>query len=411
MINVSNVSIRKTAVLLLFLITTFIFAYPSMVFGNEASIEQFSSMDENGIADEIKISGQYIGMYTLEASGIYANKYRITQSLDETIRLSITYEISINITLHIDSETYDYKYELTSFYITGNNIKKSIIRELNMSISQFMNKVFIESSSSINPRIELRIRNVSATLSKLNERGDITGITIFDDVYCYEIKYLYMSNLENMSYMNMVSLYREIITNTPLYYYEITYSRSNFGYIREKVLIINNGLGQYLSNLIVTNSTFFTYGKPEKIGKIGFIGLNISSINILMNVYVKNNTIYMNISSYAPYRVLLLLDSRVDIKYSNIGLTKYNASTVVLYVSKIYDKPLNIIVELTRVPIKIFKEGDQVGLKGLTVEERGILSPSDVVFVILVNIALILIVMEINRIVYRKFKSINYYGG
>ncbi|ABN69535.1 hypothetical protein Smar_0424 [Staphylothermus marinus F1] len=399
---------RKNSWLIMLLIILFSIISPSIVYGNKSLPIQSINYSKESSSNDIRVSGLYIAMYTLEASGIYANKYMLQKSLSGTIRLSIAYEIAINVTFHPNSRIYDYEYELTSFYVSGNNVKKSIIEAINKSMDNLINKTFRESSDSVDPMIKLKVKNFSATLMKPGRKGGVTGITIFDDVYCYEIRYYYMGSLENMSYIDTVSMYREIITGIPLYYYEITYSRHNLGYIREKILVINNGLGQGLSKIIVTNSTFFTYGKTGSIGKIGFIGLNTSSTNIQMDVSVINETIQMNITSYAPYRVLLLLDSKADIKYSNIDLIKYNASTIVLYVSEIFNKPQNVRIELKGASIKLHERNDLVGLKGLTVEERGVLSLSDAIFVIIVDISLILIVIELIRIVYRKAKLFNY---
>ncbi|ADI31513.1 hypothetical protein [Staphylothermus hellenicus] len=406
MASVLKGSSKKTSWLIIFLVILFNIISPSIVFGNKSLYAQPINYSKESGSNNFKVSGLYIAMYTLEASGIYASKYMLQKSLSGTIRLSIAYEIAINVTFHPNSEIYDYEYKLTSFIVSGNNVKKSIIEAINKSMDKLVNKTFRESSNSVDPMIKLKLKNFSATLTKTGRNGDVTGITIFDDVYCYEIKYYYLGSLENTSYMDTVSMYREIITSIPLYYYEITYNRHNLGYIREKILIINNGLGQGLSKIIITNSTFFTYGKTGSIGKIGFIGLNTSYTNIQMDVSVINETIQLNITSYAPYRVLLLLDSKTDIKYSNIDLVKYNASTIVLYVSGIFDKPQNVRIKLRGSPIKLHETNDLIGLKGLTVEERGVLSLSDAIFVIIFDISLILILIEIIRIAYRKFNQI-----
>jgi hypothetical protein len=373
------------------------------VLGIQYPIKQYKREEE---LQPIIINGQYIGLYTLEFSGRYARKYSIKYSINTISRLSITYIFNYTLIIGIDSIVYKYKYKLIDYYISSTNIRKSFIEAINTSLSKIVNKEFYGSSSIIDPYIVLRIRGNTTLFKKVGFKGITSGITIFDDVYSFELKHFYTYSVENFSSTRIITQYREVLTYTPLYYYMLTYNSSNYGYIREKVSITNYNIGIELSKTIVTNSSFFQYGYPSRIGKFAFISLNTSSTEIYMRIKMINTTLHAYINDHAPYRIMLLLDSRTHINYSNIPLTKYNATTTVLYVSKIYHQPLNITINLTREPIKPLQEANQVGMKGLTIEEREPLTLSDLLVIIAVNTVLILTLFEIIRFLYKRIEVV-----
>ncbi len=354
------------------------------------------------------INGEYLGYITLEASGKYAEKYLSkNNTLEDYVRLNIFYFIEINITLYQDSTYYEVSYKLTDFNIKADNIDENITEEIKEKLANEINRTVHEYTDRVDPSILLNISNNKIIFQRIYFLPqNITGITIFDDVYCYEIRRAIKIEEENTTYTDIMSQYREALTYTPLYFYRTIYIGSFFpetDYYKLKILIINYNIGEQLSNIILTNSTIFYMKNDMTMGKIGFIALNMSSINISSKIRVEDNEIIYTVKSYAPYRIMVLLNENYNITHSNIKLQEFNSTSLKLYLSPIMMIPYKFVIKLNEKPLLSNNSNDEIGLQGITLEERDKPSLADIVLTIIANITIIGFVLLLGKIINDKF--------
>ncbi len=354
------------------------------------------------------INGEYLGYITLEASGKYAEKYLSkNNTLEDYVKLNIFYFIEINITLYQNSVYYEVSYKLTDFNIKADNIDENITEEIKEKLTNEINKTVHEYTDRVDPSILLNISNDKITFQRIYFLPqNITGITIFDDVYCYEIRRAIKIEEENTTYTDIMSQYREVLTYTPLYFYRTIYIGSFFpetDYYKLKILIINYNIGGQLSNIILTNSTIFYMKNDMTMGKIGFIALNMSSTNISSKIRVKDNEIIYTVKSYAPYRIMMLLNENYNITHSNIKLQEFNSTSLKLYLSPIMMSPYKFIIKLSEKPLLSNNSNDEIGLNGITLEERDKPSLADIILTIIANITIIGFVLLLGKIINDKF--------
>jgi len=354
------------------------------------------------------INGEYLGYITFEASGKYAEKYLSkNNTLKDYIKLNIFYFIEMNITLYQNSIYYEVSYKLTDFNIKADNIDKNITREIKEKLVNEINKTVHEYTDRVDPSILLNISNNEITFQKIYSLSqNITGITIFDDVYCYEIRRAIKIEEENTTYTDIMSQYREVLTYTPLYFYRTIYVGSLFpetDYYKLKILIINYNIGEQLSNIILTNSTIFYMNNDMSMGKIGFIALNMSSTNISSKIRVENNKIIYTVNSYAPYRIMMLLNENYNITHSNIKLQEFNSTSLKLYLSPIMMNPYKFIIKLSEKPLLLNNSNNEIGLHGITLEERDKPSLADIILTVITDITIIGFITFLVKIINDKF--------
>ncbi|MCD6301140.1 MAG: hypothetical protein J7L82_03615 [Staphylothermus sp.] len=355
------------------------------------------------------VKGEYLGYITLEASGKYAEEYLSENAtiLENYVVLNIFYLIEINITLYQDSIYYDFTYRLTDYNIRAENIKENITDIIERELMVQINKTIYEHNNRVDPNILLNISNNRLSFQKIRFlEQNIAGITIFDDVYCYEIRRAIKIEDENTTFAVITSQYREILTYTPLYFYKTIYIGSLFpetNYYKLRILIINHGIGEQLSSVILTNSTIFYMRNDMAMGKIGYIALNMSSTNITSKILFNDDGIIYEIDSNAPYRVLLLLNKEHSITYSNIELQEFNSTGLKLYLSPVMSKPYEFIIRLNEKPLFVNDSDDVVGLDGITLEERKQPSPADIILTIVADITILGLVLLLGKIINDKF--------
>jgi len=354
------------------------------------------------------INGEYLGYITFEANGKYAEKYLSkNNTLKDYIKLNIFYFIEVNITLYQNSIYYEVSYKLTDFNIKADNIDENITKEIKEKLVNEINKTVHEYTDRVDPSILLNISNNEIIFQKIYFLPqNITGITIFDDVYCYEIRSAIKIEEENTTYTDIISQYREVLTYTPLYFYRTIYVGSLFpktDYYKLKILIINYNIGEQLSNIILTNSTIFYMNNDMSMGKIGFIALNMSSTNISSKIRVENNKIIYTVNSYAPYRIMMLLNENYNITHSNIKLQEFNSTSLKLYLSPIMMNPYKFIIKLSEKPLLLNNSNNEIGLHGITLEERDKPSLADIILTVITDITIIGFITSLVKIINDKF--------
>ncbi len=354
------------------------------------------------------INGEYLGYITFEASGKYAEKYLSKNNTSKDyVKLNILYFVEINITLYQNSIYYEVSYKLSDFNIKADNIDENITREIKEKLVNEINKTVHEYINRVDPSILLNISNNKITFQKIYSLSqNITGITIFDDVYCYEIRRAIKIEEENTTYTDIMSQYREVLTYTPLYFYRTIYVGSLFpktDYYKLKILIINYNIGEQLSNIILTNSTVFYMKNDMSMGKIGFIALNMSSTNISSKIRVEDNKIIYTVNSYAPYRIMMLINENYNITHSNIKLQEFNSTSLKLYLSPIMMNPYKFVIKLSEKPLLLNNSNDKIGLHGITLEERAKPSLADIILTIITDITIIGFIVFLVKIINDKF--------
>ncbi|MET1160852.1 MAG: hypothetical protein ABWW65_07820 [Thermoprotei archaeon] len=349
-----------------------------------------------------RINGYYYGVWELGASGIY-KAYLTGNNTDfSSGHLSIHYIFEYTMDIVIGEYDYIIRYffRLNNYTIDSLGFDKSFVESFRSELNKYLNKIFYRESKWVDlPIVFTFIPPDIVYFESITRYYNATGISLYNDVLCFEYSIFYEKTLNHYINRSVLSLYYDIISGTPLYMYkydQTTDLYNDVNYMYTKLVITEEGVSVGLSK-ISFSETFYLYFEKGYKGRLSII--YYSSYDKL-NISSYNNTIKLVFKSSGPYRVILILDKEIAIIDSTVDLTQIPADDKVLYVSPIKYKGTSYVFILNSPVDEILdKQNTYEFVHEVTIESRNPSSLYVALALITINLLAFLVVYVISRVV------------
>ncbi len=353
--------------------------------------------------------GIYKLIYELGASGIYKAQLsrNITDTYRGSLRVLITFEFWLEMFLD-KHPYYMYIYKLDSYIIENYGFDKNIIMSLNKTLSMYLNKTIVEINDTVNPSIRL---SYNTLLNRFYFTGfstyyNVSAIALYEDTICFENRIYSENILGNKIYRVLSSIYYDALSYTPLYFYEYhaiidLYNDNN--YIYTKQVIVEDGIGYGLSKISRSKTKLIYH--DSSVSKIGFISY-VDQLN--PNITYRNNTLYIDVNTEYPYRIIMVLSNKDNINETNIDFIKvYRFRTETLYMTPVItDGSLYIVVLNDPIKNIVDQQGNITFIHEITTEEKNYYSTYVIIFTLVFNIVAIIAVYQISKLLLKILSNI-----
>jgi len=356
------------------------------------------SQDLGYLGYSYRVEGYYEGLYELVASGSYKSTITGDPSDLEQGFLRITYKVRyvLNILINEYEYRYVYVYTLLSFNIKAQGFSRGFVNSINLTLLKYVNKTKYEVSRWVKLPIVLKLNltNGSIYFENAGKYYSVTGISLYNDVVCFEYATYHESIVNSVLNRLILSLYYDPLSGTPLYFYKYEssldlYNDKNFMYTKQ--VVVENGVSLDLSKVSrsIMKNIYFSGSKDEsevaRLGVIYYGRLRGFSINC------SNKDLYLRLDTLHPYRVVLIIDSyTVSIDYSSLKLREYSVRNTKIYVSPVMYRSTEYTIAFNK-PIKLPSRVDNKSLiREVTIEEREYSSIYVYVYSLVFNVLVLL---------------------
>jgi len=369
-------------------------------------IIQASTNNSNNLVGQ---TGTYIGISEISFKGSIGFNETSIYSTKEAY-LTVKYRVTITITdINVYTGEIKYTMRITDYNISYNLIPVDKIEKINNSLTALSTRRYthVDYNLTIDPPIVLDIdyKHWSIKFSRSVFPETITGIIIYDHVYCLEKRLYKEKFINNIVSRDEETIYRAILTNTPLFIYRkhtlFSNTSSQEGHFYKKIYIEDINMSSLIEQIEKTHSYIFVYGDVHNIGKIGLISTTNYSI---IEVYRKSyNTLYFEVKSNTTYKIIVILGLDNNITSTNCMFARLRSHNYQAYITPLLRGDRLVEIKFSKPIDYLLNTGNTIDI---TFEDKGRPTIESIIVTIIANLVIILVILLITYLILRFTKTI-----
>ncbi len=363
----------------------------------------------NNLNNLVGQTGIYLGVSEIFFKGDIGFNETGIYSAQEAY-LTIRYRVTIKIIdINIYTGEVEYSMKITEYNISYNHIPLDKIGKINYSLTilSIHQYTYIDHNLIVDPPIVLNIdyKQWTTKLSRSDFLKTITGIIIHDHVYCFEKRLYKEKFINNIVSRDEETIYRAILTDTPLFIYHKHTLFSNIssqkGLFYKKIYIEDINMSSLIKQIEKAHSYILVYGDIRNIGKIGLISTTNTSI---IEVYRKSrNTLYFEVKSNTTYKIIIILGLDNNITSANCAFSRLRSHNYQAYISPLLKGDRLVKIEFSKPIDYLLNTGNTIDI---TFEDKGRPTIESIIVTIITNLVIILIILFATYLVLRFTKII-----
>lgn len=354
-------------------------------------------------------TGIYLGISEISFKGDIGYNEAGIYSTREAY-LTVKYRVAVTI-IDINVYTGEIKYvmKITDYNISYNLIPVDRIEKINNSLTTLSTHqyTYINHNLAIDPPIVLDINHKQWTirLSRANFLETITGIIIYDHVYCLEKRVYKEKLVDNIISRDEETIYKAILTNTPLFIYQkhtlFSNTSNREGYFYRKIHIIDINMSSLIKQVENAHGYILVYGDVHNIGKIGLISTTNSST---IEVYRESdNTLQFVVKSNTTYKIIIILGLDNNITRTNCMFTRLHSPNYQAYITPLLRGDRLVEIKFSKPIDYLLNTGNNIDI---TFEDKGHPTIESIIVTIIVNFVVIQVILLITYLILRFTKTV-----